>query len=89
MILSDMIVAGAETVATTLSWAVLYILHYPNIQHEIYEEMCNNLGPNTLPQLSDRPTLPKYQAFIQEVLRMGSQLVPHKVIDSIHGDGDR
>jgi len=80
MILSDIIIAGAETTATTLTWAVLYILHFPDIQHQLYDEMIENLGPDTFPQLKDRPKLPQYQAFIQEVLRMGSQLVPHKAI---------
>ena len=80
MILSDMIGAGTETTTTILSWAVLYILHWPHFQDELYKEILSVIGASRCTRLEDRSSLPLCQAFILETLRLSStaHLVGHK-----------
>ena len=40
-VLNDLFMAGQETISTTLSWAFLNMLHKPEIQDRIYEELLN------------------------------------------------
>ncbi|XP_075263366.1 cytochrome P450 2J2-like [Convolutriloba macropyga] len=40
-VLNDLFMAGQETITTTLSWLVLTMLHNPDIQDTIYEELMN------------------------------------------------
>ena len=44
---------GSETTATTLSWAVLYMILYPQVQEKIHEEIDEVLDDNE-PSLEDR-----------------------------------
>ena len=76
MILFDIFIAGVETTTTTLRWLILYLLHWPSIQDELYEEIINNIGDEKrYPNIGDRSKLPLCQATIQESLRLSS-LVP-------------
>ena len=40
-ILIDLFMAGQETTTTTLSWAVLNLLHQPEVQEQVYKELLN------------------------------------------------
>lgn len=35
IILRDLFVAGTETTVTTLKWALLYLVHYPEVQEHL------------------------------------------------------
>ena len=35
----DLFGAGSETTATTLSWALLYMILYPEIQKKVHDEI--------------------------------------------------
>ncbi|KAL9847719.1 steroid 17-alpha-hydroxylase/17,20 lyase [Geothlypis trichas] len=80
MTVGDIFGAGVETTTTVLKWAVLYLLHYPEIQRKIQEEMDHKIGLVRHPHLSDRPLLPYLEATISEVLRIrpvSPLLIPH------------
>ncbi|XP_064320122.1 steroid 17-alpha-hydroxylase/17,20 lyase isoform X2 [Phalacrocorax carbo] len=80
MTVGDIFGAGVETTTTVLKWAVLYLLHYPEVQRKIQEEMDQKIGLARHPQLSDRPLLPYLAATISEVLRIrpvSPLLIPH------------
>ena len=49
----DLFSAGSETTATTLSWAVLYMILYPNIQEKIHKEIDEVLDGKE-PSLEDK-----------------------------------
>ena len=43
-VMSDMFLAGSETTATTLKWAVLYMATHPGVQQKVHEELDNVYG---------------------------------------------
>lgn len=76
---SDIFGAGVETVSTCLYWSFLYLIHYPEIQAKIQEEIDENIGMKS-PRLEDRKILPYTEAFINEIFRHSSFVpftIPH------------
>uniref|UniRef100_A0A8C7EEY4 Steroid 17-alpha-hydroxylase/17,20 lyase n=1 Tax=Nothoprocta perdicaria TaxID=30464 RepID=A0A8C7EEY4_NOTPE len=90
MTVGDIFGAGVETTTTVLKWAVLYLLHYPEVQRKIQEEMDQHIGLARHPHLSDRPLLPYLEATISEVLRIrpvSPLLIPHvSLVDTSIGE---
>ncbi|KAF1571977.1 UNVERIFIED_CONTAM: Cytochrome P450 1A4, partial [Eudyptes pachyrhynchus] len=79
-IINDLFGAGFDTVATALSWSLMYVALYPDIQKRIQEELDQTIGQERRPRLSDRGTLPYTEAFILEMFRHSSFLpftIPH------------
>ncbi|KAL1771164.1 steroid 21-hydroxylase [Sigmodon hispidus] len=69
----DFFIGGTETTATTLSWAVAFLLHHPEIQKRLQEELDLRLGPNAPSSqilYKNRMQLPLLMATITEVLRL-------------------
>ncbi|XP_033956842.1 steroid 17-alpha-hydroxylase/17,20 lyase [Pseudochaenichthys georgianus] len=80
MTVGDIFGAGVETTTTVLKWAIAYILHHPQVQRRIQEELDRKVGGDRPPQLSDRGSLPYLEATIREVLRIrpvAPLLIPH------------
>ncbi|XP_044216828.1 cytochrome P450 2J2-like [Thunnus albacares] len=71
----DLLEAGTESVATTLRWALLYMMHYPEIQKKVQAEIDRVVGQSRQPTLADRPNMPYADAVIHEIQRMGN-IVP-------------
>ncbi|KAM4835527.1 steroid 21-hydroxylase [Thomomys bottae] len=73
MAMVDLFIGGTETTATTLSWAVAFLLHHPEIQQRLQNELDLELGPGTsgshIPYKA-RMRLPLLNATIAEVLRL-------------------
>ncbi|NXS27761.1 CP1A4 protein, partial [Pomatostomus ruficeps] len=79
-IVNDLFGAGFDTVATALSWSLMYVALYPDIQKKIQEELDQTIGRERRPRLSDRAALPYMEAFILEMFRHSSFLpftIPH------------
>ena len=73
-ILFDLFVAGSETTLTTLLWALLYMLWYPDVQDQVQAELDREVGRGRLPATSDRLYLPYTEATLMEVQRHASIL---------------
>ena len=56
--LFDLFLAGSETTSTTLTWAALYMVRYPQIQKKVQEELDQVVGQNRPPSIKDKPNLP-------------------------------
>ncbi len=54
----DLWSAGFETTATTLRWAILYMLHYPDVQVKIQLELDRVVGQDRDVVMADKPQLP-------------------------------
>ncbi|XP_010781765.1 cytochrome P450 1A1-like, partial [Notothenia coriiceps] len=79
-VLTDVSLPGFDTISTALSWSVMYLVAYPEIQERLYQELKNKVGLDRTPLLSDRPNLPFLEAFILEIFRHSSFLpftIPH------------
>ncbi|XP_077988402.1 cytochrome P450 2U1-like [Glandiceps talaboti] len=79
-ILLDLFTAGTDTTATTLKWAILFMVLHPEIQDKVYDEINEVVGVNRLPSLTDREKLPYTEATILEIQRRGNTTpftIPH------------
>nr|XP_020659499.1 cytochrome P450 1A5 [Pogona vitticeps] len=79
-IVNDIFGAGFDTVTTALSWCLMYLVTYPEIQKKIQQEIDQVLGRERKPKLSDRSVLHYTEAFILEVFRYSSFVpftIPH------------
>lgn len=85
--ITTLFIAGSETAATTLVWAVMYLLHFPSIQRRLHAEIDQRVGRNGPISFEARKSLPYLEAFICETMRFTSILplsVPHKAtVDTI------
>ncbi|XP_017284213.1 cytochrome P450 1A1 isoform X1 [Kryptolebias marmoratus] len=79
-IVNDLFGAGFDTISTGLSWAVMYLVAYPEIEERLFTEIKEKIGLDRTPTLSDRNNLPLLEAFILELFRHSSYLpftIPH------------
>ena len=72
--LFDLFVAGSETTSTTLTWAALYMVRYPEVQKKVQEELDNVVGVNRSPSMTDKPNLPYTEAVLMEIQRHSNVL---------------
>jgi len=81
MTMAEIFMAGLETTGSTLCWALLYLIHNPEVQQMLHQELDHVIGPDRLPELEDKKNLPYLEATITETLRLSSLVplsVPHK-----------
>ncbi|NXS27764.1 CP1A5 protein, partial [Pomatostomus ruficeps] len=79
-LVNDIFGAGFDTVTTAVSWSLMYLVTYPDIQRKIHEELDQTIGRERRPRLSDRAALPYMEAFILEMFRHSSFVpftIPH------------
>ncbi|KAG8228073.1 hypothetical protein J437_LFUL009045, partial [Ladona fulva] len=77
----DLFCAGTETTSNTLAIGTLYLLHNPDVQMKIHEEMDRVVGRDRAPTMDDKPNLPYLNAVLMEIRRccnVGALTVPHK-----------
>lgn len=79
-IVNDLFGAGFDTITTALTWSVMYLISYPNIQKKLHKEIDENIGKDRSPRIADKPLLPYTEAFIMETFRHSSFMpftIPH------------
>jgi len=71
-IVLDLFSAGVETLKTSLLWALVYMLHYPEVLKKVQKELDDVVSFNELPSLDDIENLPYTRATIYEIMRRSS-----------------
>ena len=69
MVIADFFIAGTETTSSALRWALVYLVNYPDIQEQLFQNIRDNVGTENLPSVQDKTKLPLVEAFIMECLR--------------------
>ena len=85
-VIGDLFGAGTETTTTTLRWALLYLLHNPDMLHRVKREVEEALGPSRMPSMKDKQHMPYTEAVLCEVQRMGDIVplgVPHACTEDV------
>ncbi|KAM4694839.1 cytochrome P450 2K4-like [Discoglossus pictus] len=74
MLVGNLFAAGMETTSTTLRWALLLMMKYPEIQKNVQNEIEKVIG-SAQPQTEHRKSMPYTDAVIHEVQRFAN-IVP-------------
>ncbi|XP_059095755.1 cytochrome P450 2B4-like isoform X2 [Tigriopus californicus] len=65
----DLFIAGMDTTATTLSWGLIYMMKWPEIQVKVRNEIARVIG-NATPSLNHRSKTPYVEATLLEIQRL-------------------
>ncbi|XP_039117674.1 cytochrome P450 81Q32-like [Dioscorea cayenensis subsp. rotundata] len=79
--IAQLLIAGTDTSATTMEWAMSLLLNNPQTLKKLIAELDANIKQGSLLQETDLPKLPYLDAVIKETLRMypvGPLLEPHE-----------
>lgn len=77
----DLLIAGTDTSAQTVSWTLLLLANRPEVQAKVHAELDEVIGPDALPTVDDRTRLPYTFACLAESMRyrtIGPLAVPHQ-----------
>lgn len=70
--LKVMFIGGAETVASTLRWGMLYLTTNPSIQARVQAEIDAVIGSERAPSMTDQAEMHYTRATLMEIARFGS-----------------
>ncbi|XP_007119987.2 LOW QUALITY PROTEIN: cytochrome P450 2C31-like [Physeter macrocephalus] len=68
----DLFLGGTDTTATTLCWALIYMVQHGAIQERVQRELDEVLGTSRAVRYEDRKRLPYTRAVLHEVQRLSS-----------------
>ncbi|XP_034281354.1 cytochrome P450 2F2-like [Pantherophis guttatus] len=86
ILLSNLFVAGTETMASTLQWTLLYLMAFPEIQEKCWKEIDMVVGNKAIVKYEDRKKLPYTNAVIHEIQRVSNVAplgIPHASITDV------
>lgn len=81
---------GAETTSSSLLWAILFLLHHPEVQGKVHAEIDEVVGSGRRVTLEDRASLPYTNAVLMESMRMATivpNALPHRALEDIEVNG--
>lgn len=81
VICMDLFVAGSESTSNTIEFLIMYLIHYPEVQKKLQEELDRVLQRSRRPNLDDKNRMPYALAVISETMRIRMitpVAVPHR-----------
>ena len=86
----DLFLAGTETTTSSLMWGILFLLHHPEVQDNVHQELDRVLGDKKMVAYEERTLLPYTCAVINEIHRHASIVrvaLPHSMSKDITVEG--
>ncbi|KAI8785389.1 cytochrome P450 2J1 [Biomphalaria glabrata] len=68
-VIRNLFIAGTDTTSGNILWFLLYMLHYPDVQEKIYQEIVSRVGSERQITIEDKPNLPYLNAVVMETQR--------------------
>ncbi|XP_078676706.1 cytochrome P450 2U1-like [Branchiostoma floridae x Branchiostoma belcheri] len=68
----QLFLAGTDTTANTLHWAVLFMVLHPDVQRNVQREIDGVVGPDQEPAMEHRSQMPYTEATLSEISRMAA-----------------
>ncbi|GCC36302.1 hypothetical protein chiPu_0014795 [Chiloscyllium punctatum] len=87
---TNLFAAGTDTSSSTLRWAILLMIKYPEIQGSVQGEIERVIGSERVPTMEDRKRMPYTNAVLHEVQRFANIIpmnMPHATTTDIHFRG--
>ena len=81
---------GTETTTSSLLWAILCLLHYPEVQAKVQDEIDHVVGSSKKVSLDNKPDLPYTNAALMENMRIATivpMAIPHFTTEDIEVKG--
>ncbi|KAG1732088.1 cytochrome P450 [Suillus occidentalis] len=81
--------AGTETTAVAICTVLMAAAHFPEEQAKVQDELDEVIGRKRAPTFTDKPFLPRLEAFISEALRwrpLSPEGMPHRTTEDVIWD---
>ncbi|KAM4702455.1 25-hydroxyvitamin D-1 alpha hydroxylase, mitochondrial [Discoglossus pictus] len=67
---TELLLAGVDTISSTLSWSLYELARHPDVQSALYAEIRGVLQDRIIPSASEVAKMPLMKAVVKEVLRL-------------------
>uniref|UniRef100_A0A8C5SPP7 Cytochrome P450 family 27 subfamily B member 1 n=1 Tax=Laticauda laticaudata TaxID=8630 RepID=A0A8C5SPP7_LATLA len=67
---TELLLAGVDTISSTLSWSLYELSRHPQIQAAVHEEIATVMQEGLIPTAADVAQMPLLKAVVKEVLRL-------------------
>uniref|UniRef100_A0A8C6X9L8 Cytochrome P450 family 27 subfamily B member 1 n=1 Tax=Naja naja TaxID=35670 RepID=A0A8C6X9L8_NAJNA len=67
---TELLLAGVDTISSTLSWSLYELSRHPQIQAAVHEEITSVMQEGLIPTSADVAQMPLLKAVVKEVLRL-------------------
>ncbi|CAN9512277.1 unnamed protein product [Ophioblennius macclurei] len=68
--ITELLLAGVDTISSTMSWSLYELSRHPDVQTALREEVLAVLGTRKIPDAADVARMPLLKATVKEVLRL-------------------
>ncbi|NP_001298720.1 25-hydroxyvitamin D-1 alpha hydroxylase, mitochondrial [Danio rerio] len=67
---TELLLAGVDTISSTLSWSLYELSRHPDVQTALRDEVLSVMKDRSVPQASDVAAMPLLKAVVKEILRL-------------------
>ena len=71
-VIEDFLIMGTDPTAVTITWFIMFMIQYPEIQEKVFQEISNTIGTERTPTMQDKSGLIYLNAALMETQRLGN-----------------